>query len=88
MSRSRNARHRALHLKVSVQVRARRYFAWFTLFATGLQAAVVNEHGSIDGSVLELRMAVLAQSASEMYAGSSFGSNQRWVFGRDSAVDI
>jgi hypothetical protein len=41
-----------------------------------LQAAVVNEDRYIDESVLELRMAVV-QSASKMYAGSIFGSNQR-----------
>jgi hypothetical protein len=44
-----------------------------------LQAAVVNEDSYIDESIPELRMAVLAQSASKMYAGSSFGSNQRWA---------
>jgi len=44
-----------------------------------LQAAVVNEDSYIDESVLELRMPVLVQSASKMYAGLSFESNQRWA---------
>jgi hypothetical protein len=41
--------------------------------------AVVNEDSYIDGSNTELRMAVLVQSASKMYAALSFGSNQRWA---------
>jgi hypothetical protein len=44
-----------------------------------LQAAVVNEDSDIDESVVGLHMAVLVESASKMYAGSIFGSNQRWA---------
>jgi len=44
-----------------------------------LQAAVVNEDSDIDESVVGLLMAVLVESASKMYAGSIFGSNQRWA---------
>src|SRR5271163_4314774 len=85
MRRTRIARPKARPLKGSARDRARRCFAWFTFVRDRLQAAVVGRKPLIDESVLDC--ATLVQSASDVYARSTFGSNsERLGSARLSAV--
>jgi hypothetical protein len=91
MSRSLIVRHKAAQLKGSAQVRARRYFAWFTLFPTGSELLLFCEQRLISESVLErawlCRSSQQAICMTDRLLGQlemAFGSALQWV--RDASA--